>query len=39
MSITLINSLKAMINQWPEEKCVAITQDGDGAASSYYSCF
>lgn len=31
MSITLINSLKAMINQWPEEKCVAITQDGDGA--------
>lgn len=31
MGITLINSLKAMINQWPEEKCVAITQDGDGA--------
>lgn len=31
MSMTLINCLKAMMSEWPEEKCVAITQDGDGA--------
>lgn len=31
MSMTLINCLKAMISKWPEEKCVAITQDSDGA--------